>query len=95
MSLFISAPGILPDFAYHSASHVILQSKHQPIVRVTNRVTPRSDAATLPAGVKIKKQRTTYKDFFWDFPECADGECHIVGMSAMLVGLYKLNIVYP
>ena len=27
---------------------------------------------------KIPSDRTTYRDFSWDFPECADGECHIV-----------------
>ena len=36
------------------------------------------------ASFSIPRARTTYYNFYWDFPECADGKCHVVGMSAFL-----------
>ena len=32
----------------------------------------------------IPPRRTTYQDFAWSFPECADGQCHLVGAVAVI-----------
>ena len=38
----------------------------------------RIDKYQIPAG------RTTYVDFAWSFPECADGDCYLVGLVALV-----------